>query len=609
MNFPQTSLIPSVLALSKFLIDSFPNFSWYPYWYLGNPFQYLIGPVVPVYFLLVSKLGFTNLSLAYIVLIILSSFAALWGTYHLVRKLGVEDKQAKITALFNLIAPFSFGLLIFGNGLHQIAFNLTPLVLIIFLHSLTRKNFKWDLILVLSIAFELLIDVSIILPLIIGLASILIVQKNLSFKYNYIILKLILILFLSIVLATLWYQTNFWWTLFTNPSFGGIPLINLLHFMFNLILNLLPLVLAIVFIRFQKKSLEKNFKFGLVFLGSFVVLTLIRFVSDPDFVIDWISYLTEIQFGASFLVGFYLTRKNNLLYPVYLVSGILILINSFIFMYIMQGGNINYEQKIYSIVSRHISPEERVFLSGSPVFWINSRLDVQQIRGGNDSASVNPSWAKAAYQIREGNNLDLTSIWSQNLGASDILVHNQSSLDYFHDFKKIDKFKSLRQIAGDEDDLLLKNENSSIARVAKSELLTIAKPKNGADLDTLTQYSKTLKENIKFKFIKPDLVNIEGDFAKGELISLAISFHPNWRVLNNNAKIVSDSLGNIVLIPKDTGYQIFTLKFSNPFSEKLFLGVISLLILISLYFFDYIYPYFLKLTNQLSFGIDLDDEE
>lgn len=606
-----TSLIPSVVALCQFFVNNFPNYSWYPYSYLGNPFEYLIGPVVPFLILILAKIGFTNISINYYFLIFVSSLLTGLGTYFFVKELIVDEKQAKIISIINLVAPFSLGLLFFGNGLSQIAFSFLPFILLIFLKFFFQKGFKWEIILCLLITADLLIDVSIFLPLVIALASLLITLKDQSKNLGLISFKLILIFILAIILSTIWYQASFWWTLFTNPSFGGVPLINLIHNLFNLALNLVPLSLALFYVKFKQKNLSKHLKFALIFSGSFLFLSVIRFVSDPDFIIDWTSYLTEVQFGLSFLVGYLLIKKikPDNLKPIFsIITLIFILLTAYMIWAITNNKNNAFEQKITSILLRNISATKRVFLSGSSVFWINSKINVSQVRGNNDSASINPVWAMAAYQIREGSDLDLTDYWLKNLGVSEILIHQKDSGEYFHDFKYTQKFEQFKKLDGDKKDQLFSIDNSSIARKASGTLMSVPKPRDGADLAALKEYNSNLLEPVKINFPSPNIIILEGDIGNNELISLAITYHPNWRLLSPNATITRDNLGNMVVIPKGVGYQKIILKYENPLNEKIILVLLASLTLIALYYSQKIYPFWKKFVNKLSFGLDQNDE-
>src|SRR3990172_4839249 len=113
-------LIPTVLALSRFFIENFPDFSWYPHWYLGNPFHYLIGPLVPFSLLILDKAFFLPVSFAYLFLIFLSFLIGASGLYALLRSLDTEKRICLISSILFLILPFSTYLLFYQNGLHHV---------------------------------------------------------------------------------------------------------------------------------------------------------------------------------------------------------------------------------------------------------------------------------------------------------------------------------------------------------------------------------------------------------------------------------------------------------------------------------------------------------
>ena len=77
-------LIDTVIALSDFFINNFPDYSWYPHWYLGTPFRFLIGPIVPNVLLIVNLMSpFSTLANSLFVIFIYQ-FMVCVGVYKLV---------------------------------------------------------------------------------------------------------------------------------------------------------------------------------------------------------------------------------------------------------------------------------------------------------------------------------------------------------------------------------------------------------------------------------------------------------------------------------------------------------------------------------------------
>ena len=69
-------------------------------------------------------------------------------------------------------------------------------------------------------------------------------------------------------------------------------------------------------------------------------------------------------------------------------------------------------------------------------------MDVKQVRGGVDQASVDRRWRDAAWEIREGATAQGTEKVVRKLGINYIVVHKDQSKEFYHDFKNVEKFEN-----------------------------------------------------------------------------------------------------------------------------------------------------------------------
>src|SRR5664279_333017 len=122
----ETSQIAAILSLSNFFIHNFSHSSWYPYWYLGNPFHFLIGPVVPVELLVLSYALPLDLYILYFLLILGSLIVGSLGIYLLLRDWGVKRRESLLSATFYMVFPASYLLLYYQNGLKHTGIALLP---------------------------------------------------------------------------------------------------------------------------------------------------------------------------------------------------------------------------------------------------------------------------------------------------------------------------------------------------------------------------------------------------------------------------------------------------------------------------------------------------
>src|SRR3989344_816228 len=337
----ETSLVPTVIALSEFFAENFPNISWYPYWYLGNPYQFLIGPVVPA-LLSISNFKFqiSNFQLSmtqiYYLLIMLSFIVGGLGIYLFLRDWGVSKKQAFFSGVFYVLFPAGYFLLNYQNGLNHIALSLLPFFLLYYRRFLKGGENMLVLFLSIIIVIVLLINISILLSFVIGAIALIVAegqfhprgvpqagrqtsQPRLTAAQHHPggedaidkIIKTILIFLLGISLATIWYTPRFWWILLSNPSLGGISLFNLILSLIKALFNFLPVILAILIVKWRHLKPQGYLFFGIIFLSSFSFLTLTRFLLDPDFVTDWIGFGLELQFGLAIILGSFLGKIKN----------------------------------------------------------------------------------------------------------------------------------------------------------------------------------------------------------------------------------------------------------------------------------------------------------
>jgi len=525
----QTSMIPVQIALVRFLEQGGSIFSHYPYWYLGTtPFRYLTGPILPGLLALLHKV-LPQFSLFEIMFGVIGVFWVIGGigVYKLVvllanfrenpvclssRKnagLQTAGKPGFLAAFFYLLGPIVPFLFSFSDGLHLVAFSCLPWILwsySLYLRNIHRpkssarqptcagrppnlrgwlcqpRRFFLGSLLCLLMAFVILLDTSIIPSMILGMISVLLAVSGWK-KIEEKIKSSLLIILCSLFFATIWYSPKYWWQILLAPSFAGKPLISVV----GQLGQLLPLALAIVLAIVTSKKIKLSVtscqlpvaKFSFYYLFIFAFLTLMRFISDPDFWLDWSAYGLEIQMGLGILGAFVIARspaecgrtKQSKAYmrllrfarndrncdarKVFSFNILLFTLYSLLFTLIFKKHVLDtlqnditrsVEYKIGQKLSGLVKPGEEVILSGSPVFWLNAFFDISQIRGGIDRVSVNQDWRKAVWEIREGKDPEKSIKWLKDLDISWLVVHTEDSKEFYHDFKYPEKFEEVEEL-------------------------------------------------------------------------------------------------------------------------------------------------------------------
>ena len=497
---PQTSLISATVALIRFFSENgFASFFQnYPYWYLGStPFRYLIGPVVPV-FEYALRTAFPTVSFFSLTiwLIVASMAVGGFGWLLLITKILKKD-EAKIPKSFYFLFLIVYFILpwkylsgfTLSEGTYMVAEGLIPFVLVSVWIYLLKKDRPSLVVSCLSVALMLLINTNVLFLLIVGTAALCLTVSFKTNRFRHIEKRLkrgFSPVVLGFIVATLWYGPKFWWVQLANPGIGGLAGINVILTLIDFLKNLIPLVAVILVLYFSHKIKSRITIFSLVWLLTFVLLTLYRFMANPAFWMDWTSWLTEVEVGIFLLISAWaLPQKVG---PVGGSSHSTFLANAagaqwdslrprhpqfFIILFVLPFLATFYVYNSLGkpkILSRYppaaiyslglvgsLPKNSLVFVTGSSTFWLNAFFDVIQVRGGRDEVAIDPNWRTAAYTFRESKDQSLIEDYLKKLNVSFVLVNTAGSHDYYKDYKNVGLWQGIgTNVASENGDYLLK---------------------------------------------------------------------------------------------------------------------------------------------------------
>ena len=447
----QTSFIPVQAALARFIESQ----GWraifvdYPYWYLGTtPFRYLTGPILPIFLGVIHRL-LPGLNLFEILLGLVGLIFPLGavGVYLLVKEMNGGRFSALLATVFYFFGPVIPFLFRFSDGVYLIALSFLPYILILYLRFLQQWQRKTAIYLTFSITGLILLDTTIIPSLVFAMTVTFLAKTGWKRVEEKLKNSLLLIVY-GLLLATIWYTPGYWLTLLTAPSLAGKTFLSVAISLPRLLSVALAIFLAVFSIRFfKKRNLFRDFCFFWLFIFGF--LTLARFMADPDFWLDWSAYGIELQMGMGMGLSLILSKikekTRRILMSLVLISLLiaswLLLVKNNIINTFQKEINQSVEYRIGEKLTEIIRPGEKVFLSGTTVFWLNAFFDIPQVRGGVDQAAVHPTWDKAAWEIREGTKVELSEEWLRELGVNYLVVNDETSKEFYHDFTYPEKFE------------------------------------------------------------------------------------------------------------------------------------------------------------------------
>ncbi len=541
----QTSFIPLTVALVKFVVEGGSVWGNYPYWYLGEvPFRYLTGPVVPVLILGFHTIfnGFSLFDWSFVLMAVAWIVAAFgWG--FLAWQLSGCKKIGVLVGILSLVSPWHIvSSLALSEVSAVLASSIGPWVLVSFIssvHQLKKRSAKHNLdsdpsnsaslkpphttnleltrpetwvrsvmflnwftsltfVSIVLFAILLLTNTIASIPTILGLG----ILSFVLYKHPTEGLKKAgMVVLLGGLLTLWWYDPSYWLKILFAPSFGGKSMVGSLLYVVDMARTLLPVALAFIVVVWKVKPKNNFEKFAFLWLGSFIGLTLVRFVSNIHFWLDWTSWFGEIEVGLALVfVGF--VSKNALLFghslgrdqrsvvglhavqvsqnseitpsrttlprvypeidrraagtPSVLATrkvafiAICLLVGSWFLAYAnldfwLPRRNIEntVEWQVADKLREIVKPNESVFLSGTSAFWLNAFIDVRQVRGGADQVGLRPDLAKAVWEVRMGSDGQKSVGDLKRLGVNYLVVHSNYSKEFYHDFENPGKFEGL----------------------------------------------------------------------------------------------------------------------------------------------------------------------
>lgn len=480
--FPGTlSLLPVTVAVVTFIGEK--GFGGvYPFWYLGVPLRYLTGPIYPL-----AAFGLRHIlpTLSWFeVVLLLTGISLVLGVLgmgvwvnHLLLYLLLAGRFWRLVGvgvgiLFFVINPFVW---FWGWGLAEgsLGFGvlLLPWVWLAFWWCFRQPKSYINMLLgSILVAFVVLINTSLYIDVLVAVLAGAMFSGVDRRGRGKLLFRGFSWLIGGFGLASLWYGVDYWGQSLFLPSIGGQSFGKMLVGLFNWLLQVVPVVLVLVVLFRRRLRLGTVGLWLLAWVGTFGLLTVWRFLADPDFWMDWSRWGVEIGMGVAVGVAVWLVPFRLGRWRVLLVGGLLLgyLVGwGVIWRYRdwwMPRGSVSgsVEARVSEMVGREyelcLSEREhcgRVFVSGVGTFWLNALYPhVPQVRGGREAGVVGEDLLDLVFVLRESNDSTAVERALSFLGVEWIVVHERASEDYYSDFTYTEVYRSLSSQSGQHQPVL-----------------------------------------------------------------------------------------------------------------------------------------------------------
>ena len=236
----------------------------------------------------------------------------------------------------------------------------------------------------------------------------------------------------------------------------------------------------------------------------------------------------------------------------------------------------------------------RVMVPGSIQFFFNAFTETPQVGGGFENGVVNYVDRIAQYQVRSGdgvtavNDVPVSVLWLKAFGVQAVAAGGKQSREYFHAFTNGAKFTGvLAELYRDGDDAVYQVplRSTSLAHVMMPSQLVTHRPVNGIDLLELRRYVEALDDpalpEAQFVWRTQHSAEILADLGPGQVAQVQVTYHPGWHATVNGkaARLIPDGLGFFAIAPDFTGRCRMELVYDGGREQQIARGASALVFL------------------------------
>lgn len=236
----------------------------------------------------------------------------------------------------------------------------------------------------------------------------------------------------------------------------------------------------------------------------------------------------------------------------------------------------------------------RVMVPGSVSFFFNGFTETPQLAGGFENGVINYADRIAQFQILNGmgttdlNDVPISVLWLKAFGVQAVAAGGKQSRERYHPFVNGAKFRGvLPELFRDGDDAIYKVplRSASLAHVmTKAQLCTHA-PVNGIDVAEMRRYVEAIDDpalpEAQFVWRTEHSAEVLADLTPGQVVQIQETYHPGWHATVNGlpAPIVPDGLGFFAIAPDCTGRCRVELVYDGGNEQRIARGASALVFL------------------------------
>jgi hypothetical protein len=616
-----SSIEGSFIGLARYLSRHWGNFSWWPLWHCGMPYQETYVPLLHLTVAAATSLLHISAARAYHGVTGLIYAFGPATLYLMAVRLGARRGAAFLAALlYSLFSPsvlFMPGvardlgglwfprrlqvLTVYGEGPHVSAMTLIPLVILALEYALTRRTPRSIALAAISIALVFLINVPGTMALGLAVFCWICAQERTR-------------------LASAWRLAAGASALAYGLACYGIPPSSLvtvggnigpMHKGFSASLAHGPVWLLLVLTAvavagflLARTRVPLVLRFAILFLALVGPLAVTANVDVFELLPQVGRLHLETEMGACLLLGWLLWTVYGFIprwvRPIVLVMCLAPIVAQWQ----------NYRERAHLDLQRADLAKRseyttarwldenmnggRVWTGGSTSFWLNSFTDTPQVTGCCDQGLAMPVLSYLPYIVNSRrNSVDTrkTGPWLQAMGVHALVVNGPASTDEYKDIQSPERYEGvfpvLHQENGDTIYSILP-PSSSLAHVVRPGEPVPVHPRDQkvAD-DEVFRYAAAIVDPARpvagFEWLRGSAARIRAKLRPDDLVSVQVAWFPGWEATIGGRRVAiqPDGLGFQVIRPACQGDCEIVMRWTGrsdyPFAAAVTITTLALL--------------------------------
>jgi hypothetical protein len=619
------SIEGTFIAIARILVKYPGQWSWWPFWSGGIPFEDTYLPfshwLTAIFEFLSGLSAARSFHIVTAVLYALGAMFLFWMLVDLSRKVALSFIAALAYSTVSLCVVFVpkiatdtrgfmgvrrlFDLVYYGESPHIIALTLLPLAVVFFHRTLTTPDAKWKILAGLMASLIALTNAFGIVMMLLALASLVLAWPSRQWWKQIAILAAIGAV--SYCWISPWLSPNMIRALIKcAPASGGEY-----HYTLGSWITLAIMIGGFLAMwwamrRYQIAQYLRFFAF-LAWVPTWVMLawyafgiTLIPQPARYEQEVDLALLLAVVFFGAEAVNRL---RESTRKAVLWVAAGVLLIFTI--------HGPI-YAWDLIRAVDPHTMgeykmshwldqnrPGNRAFIAGSAAFLYNAFSDNPQVFGGHEQHTVNTFIPIVRFTVFSDMNAgdhgaDYSILWLKAFGAHQVTVVGPESTSFWKPFAHPAKFDGVLPLLWRDggDSIYEIPGRRSLAHVIPVSAVVARTPIHGLDTAPVDPFVAALDDpqypDASFQWKSLSEAAIHATLSAGQVVSVQVTYDPGWRAWANGKpqKMRGDGLGQIVIDTDCTGSCDIKLEYTGGHERPLTRGLsLAAMLLTLIYWF------------------------